>query len=224
MKPIISIIIFSLISNNIWSQKNLTKNEIIAYWNTSYNKINPDSITIVHSSSTLNAFLLKLVDSLRSNNIDSVIIFSTAYPGYTSTSKCDFGMFPITTFVIWNKNSLTNIIKLEGSCFFEVTKFSSLHFFDYYGNIKDKIKSENIMPVIFGGQINKNKTITYSMSAIDHEPKYSFYYSIGSDCRSYQFCESYLADKKSLFHYYNSNLAVYHWWNLIKEELDKQDE
>jgi hypothetical protein len=61
------------------------------------------------------------------------------------------------------------------------------------------------------------------MSMIDHEPCYSFYYVIGSQSRSYQFRESYLEDKKSLFHAYNSNLAAFHWWQLIKKEIDKLD-
>jgi hypothetical protein len=223
MKLIFSIIIILLINNNICGQRSLTKDEILSYWNTSYKKKNKDSITIVNSTSALNAFLLKLVDSLRSNSIDSVIIFSMAYPGFISSSKCDTGMFPITTFIIWNKNNLTNIRKIEGACFFDVVKFSSLHLFDYYGHVKDKIKSEYFMPVIFSGQINKDKTVSYSMSWIDHEPNYSFYYVVGSDSRSYQFSESYIADKKSLFHYHNSNLAAFHWWQLVKNELDKQD-
>ena len=223
MKLVIIIITLILVNYNVCGQKSLTNQEILRYWNASVNKTNENSITIVNSSSALNTYLKKLVDSLRSNKIDSVIILSTAYPGYINTSKCDTGMFPVTTFVIWNKNNLTKIRKIEGSCLFDVIKYPSLHLFEYYGNVKDKIKSENFMPVIFSGQINKDKTLSYSMSSIDHEPNNSFYYIVGSASRSFQFCESYITNNKSLFHYHNSNLTAFHWWQLVKNEIDKPD-
>jgi hypothetical protein len=222
LKIAIIIIILFLTNNNVSGQKSLTKEEIIKYWNASSNEKNEDSAIIVNSSSGLNVYLIKLVDSLRSCKIDSVMVFSTAYPGYSRIlNTCDTGIFPITTFVIYNKYGLTHIKKIKGACFFEISKLSSSHLFDYYNTNKDELKSEIFMPVIFSAQINKDKTISYTWSSIDHEPNYSFYYFIGGNIRSYQFCESYIEDKKSLFYDYNLNLAAFHWWQLVKTEIDK---
>ena len=82
-----------------------------------------DSVGIVNSDSALNVKLSKLVDSFQTNNIDTLLIFSTAYPGYISSSKCNTGMFPTTTFIIWNKDKVTYIKKLKGNCLSEIIKF-----------------------------------------------------------------------------------------------------
>ena len=222
MKLVASIIlILSQFDIHAFGQRNLTKDEILKYWNLPSDK-RKDSNIVVDSDSALNVRLINLVDSLQESKVDSLIIFSTAYPGYVSTSKCDTGMFPITSFVIWNKDGLTHIRKLQGKCISEITK-NSLHLFDLFDNKRQKLESEIFMPVIFCGQMNKDGTVSYSYSWIDHEPNYSFYYNIDGNSNSFHFCQSYLENKKSLFWNYNLSLSAYHWWKQVKNEIDLVD-
>jgi len=224
MKHITAVIALLFLTNNYaFGQRSLTKEEILNYWNLPSEKQTRDPIAIVNSDSAMNVRLSKFVDSLQANNIDSVIVFSTAYPGYISSSRCDTGMFPITTFIIWNKDKVTYIKKLKGNCLSEVTISSSAHLFDFYSNNSPKLQSEFFMPVILGGQLNKDKTISYSMSWIDHELNYSFYYKIGQHHKSFHFCQSYLNNKESLFKDYNLSLSVYKWWQQVKQATDKID-
>ena len=220
---IVAVIITLLLltANYAFGQKSLTKEEILKYWYSPSERQTRDSIAIVNSDSVLNVRLSTLVDSLQAKNIDSVIVFSAAYPGYISSSKCDTGMFPITTFIIWNKDNVTYIKKLRGNCLSEIFTSSSDHFFDFYSDNSQKLQSEFFMPVILGGRINKDKTISYSTSWIDHEPNYSFYYKIGRLSKSLHFCQSYLDNKEGLFRDYNLSLSAYKWWQQVKKATDK---
>lgn len=215
------IILLFLIDNYAFGQRSLTKEEILKHWNSPSERQTRDAISIVNSDSALNVRLSTLIDSLQSNNIDSVIVFSTAYPGYIGSSKCDTGMFPITTFIIWVTDNVTYLRKLKGQCLSEISTSSSLRFFDFYNNHSEKLQSEFFMPVVFGGQLNNDKTISYSMSWVDHEPNYSFYYKIGRHNRSFHFCQSYLDNKESLFRDYNQSLSAYKWWQQVKKATDK---
>ena len=221
MKQILIGIIFFLISSHLFSQQKLTKDEIIKDWNLSSSSQTKDSSIIVNSDSVLNVRLTKLIDSLQANNIDSLIVFSTALPGYSSISKCDTGMFPITSFIIWTKDNISHVKKIKGNCLSEINKDSLTYLFDFYGKNYKKIESEVFMPIILSAQMNSDKSISYSTSWIDHEPNYSFYYKIGKHQKSFQFCQSYLDNKKSLFHSYNLNLLAYRWWRQVKREIDK---
>jgi len=224
MKFIATLIILLFLTDDYaFGQRSLTKEEILKNWNSPSERQTRDSISIVNSDSALNVRLSTLIDSLQSNNIDSVIVFSTAYPGYISSSKCDTGMFPIKTFIIWVKDKVTYLKKIKGQCLSEISTSSSLHFFDFYNNHSEELQSEYFMPVVLGGQLNKDKTMSYSMSWIDHEPNYSFYYKIGRHSRSFHFCQSYLDNKESLFKSYNLSLSAYKWWQQVKKATEKID-
>ena len=220
---VLAILLLFLTTVHLYGQRSLTKDEILKHWSLPSDEQIRDSIGIVDSDSTLNVRLVELVDSLQTKKIDSVIIYSIAYPGYFSMSKCDTEIFPITTFVIWNNGGVTYIRKLQGNCLSEITKDSSSHLFDFYNDNYQKLKSESFMPVILSGRINKDKTVSYAMSWSSDEPKYSFYYKIGNNSKSYHFCQSYLDNKESLFHDYNLTLSAYHWWQLVKLGTDKLD-
>jgi hypothetical protein len=80
MKLTFGIFITLFLTNNfIYGQKSLTKEEILKYWGLPSAKKNINSISIVNSDSTLNLKLLRLIDSLPTKIIDSVIVFSTAW-------------------------------------------------------------------------------------------------------------------------------------------------
>lgn len=222
MKLTLNILILLFSFTNVWGQRNLTGDEIFKYWNSPSEKNIKHSGFIVDSDSSLNSRLLKFVDSLKSLNVDSILVFSTAYPGYSSSLSCDTGrLFPIETYIIWNSNEVTNIKKIKGNCKSDMVINPSLNLFDFYNANAEKINSEIFMPVIFSGKMNKDKTISYSYSWIDHEPCYSFYYKVGNFKRSFHFSESYIENKQSLFRDFNLALAAYHWWLTIKKELEK---
>jgi hypothetical protein len=223
MRQIFINIFFLLINSHLFGQQKLTKDEIIKDWNLSSGSQTKDSSIIVSADSVLNVRLTKLIDSLQANNIDSVIVFSTSLPGYISISKCDTGMFPITNFIIWTKDNISHIKKIKGNCLSEMNKESLTYLFDFYGKNYKKIESEVFMPIILSAQMKKDKSISYFTSWTDHEPNYSFYYRIGKHQKSFQFCQSYLDNKKSLFHNYNLHLSTYHWWKQVKQEIDKID-
>src|ERR1700729_3593322 len=162
MRQIIYSIIALLLTNScLLGQKSLSKAEILKHWIHDTSKEKRGSSWIDHPDSMLNVRLTALVDSLNQSKIDSILIFSTAWPGYISTSKCDTGIFPITTFVIWNDRGLTSIRKIRGQCRSEMVKDSRLQLFDSYAEHQQKLDSEIFVPVITSGQINKNKTVTY---------------------------------------------------------------
>ena len=219
MKPILIIIIFFLTNDHVFGQRELTMIEILRNWNLERN-----SNVIVNSSSTLNNRLTKLADSLQLEKVDSLIIFSTALPGYSSTSKCDTGIFPITSFIIWCKDNITHIKKIRGNCSSENNVDSLSYLFNVSNEDYQKMDSEFFMPVILSGWMYKNKTVSYSMSWVDHEPNYSFYYRIGGKGKSFQFCQSYFDNRESLFRDYNLNLHTYYWWRLVKQAVDKIDQ
>ena len=224
MKPIIYAIIVLLLTNSfLFGQRRLSRVEILKYWNLNSGKEEKNLLRIVDSDSALNVQLVGLVDSLNLKGIDSIIIFSTALPGYISQSKCDTGYFPITTFLIWRTCGVTNIQKIRGQCQSEIVKDSTLRLFDIYGENSQKLELEAFMPVIMSGQINRDKTVTYLMSDLDHEPKYSFFYKMGKSSKSFHFCQSYLDNKKSLFRDYNLALSAYQWWRLVKNITDKRN-
>jgi len=203
---------------NVEGQKSLTKDEILNSW---ISQNGNNSKAIVDFDSAWNARLEMFLDTLQTNKIDSIIIFSTAFPGYSSASKCDNGIFPITTFVIWNKNGKTSIMKIRRRCLSEISSDTSLNFFDFFNDNYKQLKSEYFMPVILGAEMNKDKSITYSYKWVDHEPNYSFYYTINGNSRSFHFCQSYIENKESLFRVYNLGLASYSWWQEVKNQLEK---
>jgi hypothetical protein len=51
------------------------------------------------------------------------------------------------------------------------------------------------MPIIFGAELSNNKDVNYSISFINHEPKYSIIYNVGNDFKDIKFSESELEDK-----------------------------
>ena len=211
-----------LINALVLGQRNLSSGEILHYWKSSHNKMNEDSNMIVNSTSQLNVSLHRFIDSLEAKGIDSLIIFSTDLPGYSSLSKCDTGIFPMTTFIIWDQNGINKIRKIRGACLSDI-KCPQLHLFDFYKDNYSELKSDFSMPVIYSAKMIENNTISYSWSDIDHQPMYSFYYKIGKIGKALHFTENEITNKESLFLNYNLKLATYHWWQMVKKAISEID-
>jgi hypothetical protein len=213
-------IICSIFYLNGYGQQKLTKEEILKTWkgwgNEQYSRNQ-----ITNADSILNVFLTKLSDSLEAEKVDSIIIFSTALPGYYSQSSCDTGMI-VTSFAIWTKNGSTRIRQMQGVCTSEILN-DTLNLFDYFENKRDTLDSEIFMPVILSAEKKRYGTISFQATSIDHEPNYSFYFNINGYKKSFHFCESFLENDKGLFMQHNRSLLAYRWWQNIKNKVEKQN-
>jgi len=215
---ILSTFLFAAIASG---QKKLTKEEILKYWtkHKSENLKGKDVFQVIGSDTILYSRTLKLIDSLHHLGIDSVIIYTVAYPGYNGSDKCQTGSYPINTFVIWKSINQTYSQRLEGKCNSNPNKIDSASIFDYYDKNFTTITSECFMPIIFGAELSGNKNVKYSMSFINHEPNYSIIYKDGNAFKEIEFSESEMENKKSLFHDHNLSLKSYTWWEIIKRDL-----
>ena len=222
LMKIISFLTATILLTNIVAvgQRTLTKEEIIADWKTSneLKHIQKDSI-VVAGNSKVNILVHHILDSLQNEKIDSVIVYSIAYPGYSGKLSCISGYYPIETYIIWKSNNETNFEKLEGECRFQKIKVKSTALFDFYKTNKLVIENDFFMPIIYGGQIIDSNKTRISVSFTNHEPKYSLYYTIGQSYKIFDLTESDLTDKKSLFHFDNLGLATYRWWKLIAKQV-----
>ncbi|OQP47497.1 hypothetical protein A4H97_08380 [Niastella yeongjuensis] len=222
-KLVISIVFTLLIIVGYAQEKKpLTPQEALKYWRPpSWQK--PTDSLIVDGSEAYNLHLNKFIDSLRIDGVDSVIVFSTQYIGYSSMNECDTGGSPIKTFIIWNKGGATSIRKIQGRCSIDVSRTSSEDLFGLYANNQAKLRKEYFMPVISKAWLNKYKTMDFLISWVDHEPNYSFFYKVGKDSRCLRFNESFLEDEQSMFHNYNLALKTYAWWKMVKKEVGQKD-
>jgi len=216
---ILSTILFSSITSG---QRKLSKEEIIDYWKkhkTDKSK-DKDVFQVIGSDTVLYLRTLKLIDSLHHLGIDSVVIYTVAYPGYNGLlDKCRTGSFPINSFAIWKSINQTYSQGIEGKCKSNPEKINSTSIFDYYEENFTTITSEFFMPIISGAELSDSNEVKYSMSFINHEPIYSIIYKEGKEFKEKEFSESELEDKKSLFHDHNVNLKSYTWWEIIKRDL-----
>jgi hypothetical protein len=219
-KLVVSIVLTLLLVGGYAQEKRLlTPAETLKYWRLPSWQQPTDSL-VVDGDSVYNLRLNTLIDSLRLNNIDSVIVYSTQYIGYVSMNTCDTGGSPIVTYIIWNKRGTTFIKMIQGRCSVDVSKASSVNLFSAYANNQTKLRSEYFMPVISKAWLNKNQRVSYLLSMPEHEPNYSFFYKVGKDSRCFRFSKSYLEDKESMFHNYNLALKAYAWWKMVKKEVD----
>lgn len=203
---------------NISGQQKLTKEQILKYWLKSEKPLTNDILINTRFDNNLDHKINKFIDSIKNKNIDSIIVYSSAYPGYDVNSKCKSGFFPIYTYIIWKIFGETKIQKIEGNCNFNVAQLNSTEMFDFYETNHMRLKGEFFMPVILGGQKDKKKqTVSYSFTSIDHEPSYCIFYSIDANHRTLKFSESEIQDKKSLFYEHNQKLVAIEWWKIIKK-------
>ncbi len=210
---------------NSTAQKQLTKQEIIDDWCSSkekrYNK--KDSINISFNPE-VNKKITQLLDSLDQSNIDSILIYSKSYPGAHILNKpCFTTPYPEYIYIIWKTKGELNFKTISGDCIKSAVLLKSSEIFNYLSANKEGIFNTCIMPVIFSAQRVNNKSITYSLSTIDHEPNYLLGFKIGKNYNELNFAESFLENENSLFSKYNLSLKSIHLWNLIEAEIGKFD-
>jgi len=204
------------------AQRNLTPEEIIQYHKTSKieKRVSKDSTKLTWSDE-LNIKLYNRIAILKSSGIDSLIVYSVSYPGYAYRIDSCTSRYSTSAYLLWKSHGTVTIEKFKGACEFIIDNKKAADIFSFYDTNYTQLKDEIFMPVIFSGQISDSNKITYQVSLVFHEAKYSLYYDIGASYNSFTFGQSELADKKSMFYNYNLDLAAYHWWKLISEQVTK---
>jgi len=202
-------------------QKKLTKEEVLTYWTAdkSENLKGKDVLQHTGGDTILCSRTLTLIDSLHRLGIDSVIVYTVAYPGYSGSGKCQMGSYPVHSSVIWKHNNQTYAQRLEGKCHSTLYKIDSAGIFDYYNKNFTTITSEYFMPIILDAELSDDKIVKYTLIYSNHEPNYSIIYKDGHAFKEIEFSKSEVEDKKSLFHDHNLSLKSYTWWEIIKRDL-----
>lgn len=225
MKTIFIIILSHfLFTAFVSGQRSLTKEEIIKYWTTgdsNTSKVNT-SIHIIANDTTLYKRTLKLIDSLHNQNIDSLLIYTIAYPGIFFLNSCRYsGEYPVITHFIWRNKNETYTTKLEGKCNSNITKIEYSDLFSFYRDNISFIKNEFFMPLINGAQFIDDNRIRYFMTNVNHEANYSIYYETGGIFKGITFDESWVSNNETIFGEYNHNLRTYTLWEIIKRNIQQ---
>jgi hypothetical protein len=216
MKAIFIITLLSVLSSSIViGQRNLTKDEIFQseIKSNKYRQLPKDSIRFSWDEA-INDKIHHLLDSLQSQKIDSLIVYSIAYPGYSGKLDPCISSYPNSTYIIWKNNGLIDLLRLNGKCQSEAIRIKQDSIFSFYNSNYQELKKEEFMPIILGARII-DSVIRVSMSHTSHEPKYILFYEMGEYHKKFDFTESDLEDKKSFFHDDNLSLKAYYWWQII---------
>lgn len=216
MKAIFIITLLSILNSSIViGQRNLTKDEIFQHEikSNKYQQLPKDSIRFSWDE-VINNKIHNILASLQNQKIDSLIVYSIAYPGYSGRLDTCISMYPNSTYIIWRNEGLIEMLRLNGKCQFKAIQIKQDSIFSFYNSNYQELKKEEFMPIIFGAQIIDSVT-RVSMSHISHEPKYILYYEMGEYQKKFDFTESDLEDKKNIFHDNNLSLKAYYWWKII---------
>jgi len=204
------------------AQKTLTKEEILQDHKASnIRKQLPNDSIKLSWDHELDVKLRYRIVSLKSSAIDSFIVYSVSYPGSVYKIDSCTSKYSTSAYLIWKRQGKVTIEKFKGECHSIIGNNKSEDIFAFYGTHHSQLKDEMFMPIIYSGEINNCNEITYMTSMSFHEPKYSLRYDVNSNYNSFSFGESELTDKKNLFYNYNLDLAAYHLWTLISEQVSK---
>lgn len=218
------ILFISLLLSAIGSgQKKLTKDEIFSFWikDKAEEPVHGIFLKATWADTVLQSKTTKLVDSLYNIGIDSIIIYTVAYPGHWEENKCQTSITPVSSHVIWKSDNQCYEKKLVGRCEFNLNTISSNNIFDFYNQNYSTICYEIFMPIITEAELLDNNTVNYSTSISFHDSQYSIIFKIGNNSKKMEFTQYELDYKESLFYKDNLNLKSYHLWQLIKKYLNQ---
>ena len=199
-----------------FSQKDLTDHEIVSMVR-SENQGRRISSDLYVSDSFLSAAIKALVDSLAQEFVDSIVVLTASFPGYLSSKvQCTVGPYPAKSIVFWNKAGVTYARKIEGHCSTNLLN-STFPIFDDFSMQRQILKHEVIMQPISRVTLFADGRSEVTIDhMIDHEPNYSFGYSINHETRTFYFSETDIDFKESRFHKYNEGLFSVKWWKRLK--------
>jgi hypothetical protein len=211
-----TVLILVLTHGTSFSQRQLTKDEILKTWTTNQKPINKDSLFRFD----IHAQTRTTLDKLLMNGVDTLVVYSVSYPGYSGidNDSCST-MYPVDSYFFWRRLGKNYVKKVDGECELgqSITSDKVIAFtFDNFSKMTDEL----FMSVTYGVVADGDK-LRISGSIIDHEPNYEILLQLGDKFKYLSFTESELTDKKSLFYDHNHNLTSYKLFGLIKTQIKR---
>lgn len=200
------------------AQTKMTNDEIIKFWSHFKEVQSKDDYNNFTFNEEISKRIVSIIDSLKLSSIDTIIIYTKAYPGYSSSDRCFEGLIPNYIYILWPSNNRLKVKLIKGKCEPLTDNIISTEIFDVYYRDKDIIETEIIMPVILKAEKTKEGRINYTMNSVNHEPTYSLHLRLKNRFKVLRFTQHDLQSEKSLFHQYNLNLKSIELWRLIEME------
>jgi hypothetical protein len=204
----------------------MSREDILEYY-TKFEKKwsdNKDTTRIVSFNDDLEIKVKDLIDSLKMEKIDTLLIYSVSFPGYMYSDRaCVDISYPIDIYVYWKQGVLFNEKRILNGCDLEIEKVDSCTIVNFFMDNYEHIKDEKIMPVIYSAVLNPDSTMNYSSGTVSHEPKYSIYMKYGNDYSQKIFTDNDITNQESLFYNYNMNLKTYRLFNLIDTRINERN-
>lgn len=198
-------------------QKLLKKNEIYSYWISSNpSSINCDkAINQLSNNIDVDAQIKTRILSLRSRDIDTLLILVNSHPGTFIADTCSASNYPTDIYIFWRVAGKDSLIKIFNSCKLDKIESSCSQVFDFYSQHQDQLEQENIIPVILGAKMQNNK-IVYSRVISSDIDEYIFFYSIHGHCKKFVFSKADITNKDSLFYLDNIESMVFRWFEALQ--------
>jgi len=215
---VITVLISILTSGTIFSQRQLTRNEILKAWTTNQKPINKDSLFRfeIHEKTRMT------LDKLLGDGVDALVVYCVSYPGYQemNSDSCST-IYPVGSYFFWRQQGKDYLKKVNGKCG-EPQLTTNDKVMRFALNNFSKMTDEFFMSVMYKVLSDGDKLII-SGNVIDHEPNYEIFLQIGNKFKYLRFTDSELTDKKSLFYDYNHDLTSLKLFGLIKSQLKRTD-
>ena len=215
MRITVVFFIFTIYQINSFSQAPLNKNEIYSTWcyineNREILKSNFD-LSVVH-----------LIDSLKSQKIDTIGIFETTTydQGFILTNEQNIKP-EYTGHIHWIHNGITYYQKTSKEFSSNCIKIQKSQIIEFYIDNKNSIDKERIMPVIHNIIINDDGTFTIENSWSSSSISFAIYCEISGSIKFTKF-ESYsLENKDNIFYYNNINSKINNMEVLHRETITR---
>ena len=211
----IKILIILTIPTMIYSQTNLSKDEIYKSWTKTTNRTKTQFDYRFHFDSIVVSF----IDSLKSQGIDTIGAYGEQYVGSFTLDSCQSGLIPWMTAIQWIDKGKTYHRMLMESCSFETKSINSSVLIRYYINNTHRLVKEHIMPNITSVSRDKNGELEFSFSMVDHTTHYLIYCDLNNHSRFITFEEYDFENEESLFHSDNNNSIIKSWRDMILNQL-----
>jgi hypothetical protein len=211
-----TVLISVLTHGTSFSQRQLTKDEILKTLTTNQKPINKDSLFRFEIYTQTRATL----DKLLMNGVDTLVVYSVRYPGYSEMNNdpCST-MYPVDSYFFWRRLGKNYVKKVNGECERRqsITNDKVITFtLDNFSKMTDEFFMSVTYSVVEDGD-----KLRISGRIIDHEPNYEILLQLGDKFKHLSFTDSELTDQKSLFYDHNHNLTSYKLFGLIKTQIKR---
>lgn len=198
-------------------QQLLKKNEIYSYWISS----NPASINCdkainqLSNNTDADAQIKTRILSLRSRNIDTLLVLVNSHQGTLVADTCRESNYPIDIYIFWRIAGKDSLMKIFNRCKLDHVESSCSQVFDFYSQHQNQLEQENIIPVILGARRHNNKILYERIISSDID-EYIFFYSIHDSCKRFLFSQADITNKNSLFYSDNIESMIFRWFEALQ--------